>query len=101
MNSLKNSFVNEILDLFISEISKDETKNKINTYIIEPSFTYMFDRIYPYLILTFIIKYLTHNYCIPHIYTHLYTLYHYYSIHNIFLSIQIFCICILFKFSSI
>lgn len=55
MNSLKNSFVNEILDMFISEISKDETKKKINTYIIEPSFTYMFDRIYPYLILTFII----------------------------------------------
>ena len=30
-------------------------KKKINTYIIEPSFTYIFDRLYPYLILTAII----------------------------------------------
>ncbi len=55
MSLLKNTFVNEIIDIFITEVSKDETKKKINTYIIEPSFTYMFDRIYPYLILTFII----------------------------------------------
>lgn len=55
MNSLKNNFINEIIDILISEISKDDTKKKINTYIIEPSFTYIFDRIYPFLILTFII----------------------------------------------
>jgi len=55
MNSLKNNFLNEIIDILISEISKDDTKKKINTYIIEPSFTYIFDRIYPFLILTFII----------------------------------------------
>ena len=55
MSMLKNTFINEIIDIFISEVSKDETKNKINTYIIEPSFIYMFDRIYPYLVLTFII----------------------------------------------
>jgi hypothetical protein len=55
MSSFKNSFVNEIIDLCISEVSKDENKKKINTYLIEPSFTYIFDRIYPYLMLTFII----------------------------------------------
>jgi NADH:ubiquinone oxidoreductase subunit 6 (subunit J) len=48
-------FINEIIDMCISEISKEETKKKINTYIIEPSFTYIFDRLYPYLILTLII----------------------------------------------
>lgn len=48
-------FVNEIIDMCIVEVSKDETKKKINTYIIEPSFTYIFDRLYPYLILTLII----------------------------------------------
>ena len=52
---LKNSFTNEIIDIFITEISKDDTKKKINTYIIEPSFTYIFDRLYPYIILTAII----------------------------------------------
>jgi len=51
----KNSFANEIIDIVITEISKDDTKKKINTYIIEPSFTYIFDRLYPYIILTAII----------------------------------------------
>lgn len=55
MSSYKSSFVNEILDICITEISKDDTKKKINTYLIEPSFTYIFDRLYPYIILTFII----------------------------------------------
>ena len=55
MSSIKNNFINEIIDICISEVSKDETKDKINTYIIEPSFTYIFDRLYPYIILTFII----------------------------------------------
>jgi len=55
MNSLKNNFINEIIDLLIDEVSKVETKKKINTYIIEPSFTYVFDRLYPYLVLTLVI----------------------------------------------
>jgi hypothetical protein len=53
--SIKNNFINEIIDICIGELSKDETKKKINTYIIEPSFTYIFDRLYPYIILTSII----------------------------------------------
>ena len=55
MSSFKNTFINEIIDICISEVSKDETKKKINTYLIEPSFTYIFDRLYPYIILTAII----------------------------------------------
>jgi hypothetical protein len=55
MNSLKNNFINEIIDLLIDEVSKEDTKKKINTYIIEPSFTYVFDRLYPYLVLTLVI----------------------------------------------
>jgi hypothetical protein len=55
MSSLKNNFINEIIDLLIDEVSKEETTKKINTYIIEPSFTYLFDRLYPYLVLTLII----------------------------------------------
>ena len=51
----KNNLVNELLDICISEFCKEEMKNKINTYIIEPSFTYIFDRLYPYIVLTCII----------------------------------------------
>ena len=47
--------INEIIDICIREVSKDDTKKKINTYIIEPSFTYIFDRLYPYIILTSVI----------------------------------------------
>jgi hypothetical protein len=55
MDTIKNNLINESIDIIIREISKDETKQKINTYIIEPSFTYIFDRLYPYIILTCII----------------------------------------------
>jgi len=55
MSELKNSFINEIIDIIITEVSKDETKKKINTYILEPSFTYIFDRLYPYILITSII----------------------------------------------
>lgn len=55
MSSFKNNMINEIIDICIVEVSKDDTKKKINTYIIEPSFTYMFDRLYPYIILTSVI----------------------------------------------
>jgi len=55
LSKMKSKFINEIIDVCITEVSKDETKKKINTYIIEPSFTYIFDRLYPYILLTFII----------------------------------------------
>jgi len=55
MSTFKNNMINEIIDICIVEVSKDDTKKKINTYIIEPSFTYMFDRLYPYIILTSVI----------------------------------------------
>jgi hypothetical protein len=54
-NSLKVSLFQELLDLSIEQIQKDENKKKISTYIIEPSFTYIFDRLYPYIILTAIV----------------------------------------------
>lgn len=55
MSNIKNDFINQIIDLLIVEVSNKDTKKKINTYIIEPSFTYIFDRLYPYIILTSII----------------------------------------------
>ena len=53
--TLKNNFVNEIIDTCINEISKEDTKKKIQTYLIEPSLTYLFDRMYPFLILSAIV----------------------------------------------
>jgi hypothetical protein len=53
--TLTNGFINEILDVFITEISKEDTKKKISTYLIEPSMSYVFDRLYPYILITSII----------------------------------------------
>ena len=55
MDTIKNNLINESIDIIIREISKEETKTKINTYIIDPSFSYIFDRLYPYLLLTLFI----------------------------------------------
>ena len=55
MSTFKNNIINEIMDICIMEVSKEDMKKKINAYIIEPSFTYIFDRLYPYIILTSVI----------------------------------------------
>lgn len=47
--------MNEIIDIVISELSKEDVKKKISNYIVEPSFTYIFDKLYPYIIITSII----------------------------------------------
>ncbi len=52
---IKRSLVQESIELFINEVKKDDTQKKIKTYIIEPSFSFIFDRLYPYIILTAII----------------------------------------------
>lgn len=55
MLSIQNNFANEIIDMIINEISKEDVKKKLNNYIVEPSFTYIFDKLYPYIIITSII----------------------------------------------
>ncbi len=54
-DKLKRSLVQECIELFIDEVKKDETQRRLTTYIIEPSFTFIFDRLYPYIILTALI----------------------------------------------
>ncbi len=53
--NLKANLLQELFELSIEQLQKEDNKRKISTYIIEPSFTYIFDRLYPYIILTAII----------------------------------------------
>jgi positive regulator of sigma E activity len=53
--NLKSSLFQEMLDICIQQMQKEENKQKISTYIIEPSFTFIFERLYPYILLTAII----------------------------------------------
>lgn len=55
MDNLKKNFTNEIIDIFIEEISKNEVKEKINTHIVDPSMITLFERLYPYIIITSVI----------------------------------------------
>lgn len=55
MYNIKNNFTSEIIDIIIEEISKKEIKDKINTHIVDPSMTTIFERLYPYIIITSII----------------------------------------------
>jgi len=53
--SIKKKFINEIVDVVIEEISNENTQNKLSTYVIEPGITYLFHRMYPYILITFVI----------------------------------------------
>ncbi len=55
MDRLKNNLTNDLLDMIIEEISKKEIKDKINTHIVDPSMTTLFERLYPYIIITSVI----------------------------------------------
>ena len=55
MDKFKKSLTNDIIDLLVEEISKKEIKEKINTHIVDPSMTTIFERIYPYIIITSVI----------------------------------------------
>lgn len=55
MDKFKKSLTNDIIDLLLEEISKKEIKEKINTHIVDPSMSTIFERIYPYIIIASVI----------------------------------------------
>ena len=55
MNDIKQKLINEISDIIIEELSRQEIKDKINTHILEPSMATIFERVYPYIIITSVI----------------------------------------------
>ena len=58
MTSIKSLLFNQIFEKIINELQQDENKKKIDTYIVQPSICYIFEKIYPYLFITFIIFFL-------------------------------------------
>jgi len=47
------------MEYFISEISREENKEKIKRQVIDPIFMYIIDKVYPYVIITTAIFILT------------------------------------------
>lgn len=54
-NNISNSLINELFNMTIDELKKEENKKKIQSYILEPTYNYISNKIYPYIIVTFII----------------------------------------------
>jgi len=54
-----SKFASDILDKLVIEIKKEENINKIHKNIVDPIILYSFQRVYPYLLITFIIFLLT------------------------------------------
>jgi hypothetical protein len=52
---LKSDLCNQIIDMLLQEVSRKEIKEKLNTHLVEPSLTYLFERMYPYIIITSVI----------------------------------------------
>lgn len=51
---IKNKLLKEFINHIILEIKKEKNKERIKTYLLEPCICYIIDKIYPYVIITFI-----------------------------------------------
>jgi len=56
---LVKKLTNQLLDKFILEIKQPKNMKKIHVNIIDPLVEYMFGRLYPYILVTTIIFFLT------------------------------------------
>lgn len=51
--------VDELTQHFIDEFKKDENINKVKVFLIDPLIEYTFKKLYPYILVTSIIFFLT------------------------------------------
>ena len=54
-----NKFSSELTEYFIEEIKKEENVEKIKENVINPLIDYTFHRLYPYILITSVIFFLT------------------------------------------
>ena len=56
---MMNNIFNDLISKFIEEINKNENIAKVQKSLVDPLIRYTFNKVYPYLILVFIIFLLT------------------------------------------
>lgn len=54
-----NNLFNDLINKFIEEINKNENISKVQKSLVDPLIRYTFNKIYPYLIIVFVIFLLT------------------------------------------
>ena len=56
---LMNKIVDELTQYTLNEFKKEENLNKMRVFVIDPLIEYTFKRLYPYILITSIIFFLT------------------------------------------
>ena len=56
---LMNKIVDELTQYTLNEFKKEENLNKMKVFVIDPLIEYTFKRLYPYILITSIIFFLT------------------------------------------
>lgn len=56
---LINKFVTEIAEHFITEVKKEQNMETLKSNLVNPLIDYTFQRLYPYILITSIIFFLT------------------------------------------
>ena len=54
-----NKIVEELTEYFILECKKDVNLNRMKVFVIDPLIEYTFKRLYPYIVITSVIFFLT------------------------------------------
>lgn len=54
-----NKIVEELTQYFLLEVKKEENINKMKVFVIDPLIEYTFKRLYPYILITSVIFFLT------------------------------------------
>lgn len=54
-----NKIVEELTQYFLMEVKKEENINKMKVFVIDPLIEYTFKRLYPYILITSVIFFLT------------------------------------------
>lgn len=54
-----NKIVDELTQYLLNEFKKEENLNKMKVFVIDPLIEYTFKRLYPYILITSVIFFLT------------------------------------------
>lgn len=56
---IMNKIVDELTEYCLNEFKKEENLNKMKVFVIDPLIEYTFKRLYPYILVTSVIFFLT------------------------------------------
>lgn len=55
MDGIKANLINEIVDLAVQELKKEQRQNAVRQHVLDPLLSYVIDRLKPYLIVSVVL----------------------------------------------